>query len=858
MDDGVLNKLKFVRMSEDFQEYGRAISDTMLTEKIKKSEAYQTFLALSTSLIPPKKTRGKDLKRKNALVTPKKKSLISADDNIIPKPDVALELGNSISQTEAEIAKEEILLHETHERLVTAKPTGVEESDESDGEPANRPTGRRRLSEERLAANTKKAIKASKEAFRLQQQTGDSSQGAGITPEVPDELTGKTSSEGVGTVPEVPNEEKGSSAAKSDAKIDWGSEDDSHQSDEEFVNVDDIPWVFTEEEEKGDKMMMKNMMIGVEEEKGDEEEKQADDDQAQEDQVDDDVVGTLVTMLQKEKLEVPRSSSSQSLSSNYDASVPLPEALTDVLQRVSTLEKEVKELNQFDHSAVLQKHTTELKKELKQQESQKSASGIIKTKQEHASKQKWPKHLSKPFDKTAKNEYKQKDILFQMMIASKSYERHPAHKELYDALLQSLFMDEDDMDKAVAADQSTQVKRKHDDQDEDPTAGSDRGKGKKRPRKDTQQSKKSSTSKESSKGTTSSKTSKSGKSVSAKEPDEEHVHEVIMDAEGNIANEMGNAKEQPDKWNKCQVVDDQPEQTWFNNMIYAEKDPLTFDELMTLPIDFSKFAMNRLKIDKLTKTHLVGPVYELLKGNRCLFDMRKPLPLKGRPCHLTVAAEYFFNNDLEYLKSSNSERKYTTSITKMKAARFELVGIEDMIPKLSQLKRLLKHDVYSPLKILSVVRVKVKKLHGYGYLEEIMVRRANRQLYTFKEGDFVNLHLNEINVMLLLVVQHNLFHLDGDVIVDLAVALRMFTRSLMSSTSSRMERSSWFETLSITSNGTSDWDTTKTSREESGQLRIRNDLIDKLMLERRIIRNLERLGNARSLKMDYKLMKRTM
>ncbi|GKF87880.1 hypothetical protein Tco_0258757, partial [Tanacetum coccineum] len=109
--------LKFVRMSEDFQEYGRAISDTMLTEKIKKSEAYQTFLAL----------------------------LISADDNIIPKPDVALELGNSISQTEAEIAKEEILLHETHERLVTAKPTGVEESDESDGEPANRPTGRRSL-----------------------------------------------------------------------------------------------------------------------------------------------------------------------------------------------------------------------------------------------------------------------------------------------------------------------------------------------------------------------------------------------------------------------------------------------------------------------------------------------------------------------------------------------------------------------------------------------------------------------------------------------------------------------------------------------------------------------------------------
>nr|GEV30941.1 putative reverse transcriptase domain-containing protein [Tanacetum cinerariifolium] len=74
---------------------------------------------------------------------------------------------------------------------ISNKPTGVDESDEYDGEPANRPTGSRRPS----AADTKKAIKASKEALRLQQHTGDSSKGAGITPEVLDELTGKTSSE---------------------------------------------------------------------------------------------------------------------------------------------------------------------------------------------------------------------------------------------------------------------------------------------------------------------------------------------------------------------------------------------------------------------------------------------------------------------------------------------------------------------------------------------------------------------------------------------------------------------------------------------------------------------------------------
>ncbi|GJV01103.1 hypothetical protein Tco_1334672 [Tanacetum coccineum] len=82
-------------------------------------------------------------------------------------------------------------------------------------------------------------------------------------------------------------------------------------------------------------------------------------------------------------------------------------------------------------------------------------------------------------------------------------------------------------------------------------------------------------------------------------------------------------------------------------------------------------------------------------------------------------------------------------------------------------------------KILSVVSVKVKKLHGYGHLEEIVVRRADRQLYKFKEGDFVDLHLNDIEDMLLLAFQHKLFQLDESDIVDFIVALRMFTRSLI-------------------------------------------------------------------------------
>ncbi|GJY18456.1 hypothetical protein Tco_0389947 [Tanacetum coccineum] len=62
------------------------------------------------------------------------------------------------------------------------------------------------------------------------------------------------------------------------------------------------------------------------------------------------------------------------------------------------------------------------------------------------------------------------------------------------------------------------------------------------------------------------------------------------------------------------TVDDEPEQSWLNDLANPEKPPLTFDELMSTPIDFFAFSMNRLKISKLTKADLVGPIYNLLKG----------------------------------------------------------------------------------------------------------------------------------------------------------------------------------------------------------------------------------------------------
>ncbi|GKE15152.1 hypothetical protein Tco_1422729 [Tanacetum coccineum] len=155
-----------------------------------------------------------------------------------------------------------------------------------------------------------------------------------------------------------------------------------------------------------------------------------------------------------------------------------------------------------------------------------------------------------------------------------------------------------------------------------------------------------------------------------------------------------------------------------------------------------------------------------LKGDRCPFDLSKPLPLVESQGRQIIPAHYFFNNDLGYLRGGSTDRIYTTSITRTKATKYELKVIKDMVPTLwSPIN--VAYDKHATL----VTNVKVNKWYGYGHLEENEVRRVDHQFYKFMEGDFLRLYLNDIEDMLLLVVQNKLFNLKGDVIVDLAVAL---------------------------------------------------------------------------------------
>ncbi|GJT94655.1 hypothetical protein Tco_1090173 [Tanacetum coccineum] len=244
-----------------------------------------------------------------------------------------------------------------------------------------------------------------------------------------------------------------------------------------------------------------------------------------------------------------------------------------------------------------------------------------------------------------------------MIKENKSYEKHPTHQALYDALMQSMILDKDGMEKAKTFETPTQKNRQHGDRDQDPPTGSDQGLKKRKTSKDAEPSKKP-------KSTGLSKRDDTGNT------DEQPDVEVVT--KNDWFKKPARPPTPDPEWNKHKSVDDGPEQSWLNDM------------------------------SKLTKADLVGPVYNLLKGtcksyveleynmeecyrdlsdqldrnnpkgNRCPYDLSKPKPLHESRGRLTVLADFFFNNDLEYLRGGGTGKKYTASITKTKAAKYEV------------------------------------------------------------------------------------------------------------------------------------------------------------------------------------------
>ncbi|GJV67521.1 hypothetical protein Tco_1483030 [Tanacetum coccineum] len=114
------------------------------------------------------------------------------------------------------------------------------------------------------------------------------------------------------------------------------------------------------------------------------------------------------------------------------------------------------------------------------------------------------------------------------------------------------------------------------------------------------------------------------------------------------------------------------------------------------------------------------------------YNISKPLPLGGDSGHVIIQMDFFFNKDLEYLWYSRKMGRPALSISKMKAAYYPDVGLEQMVPD--------QMAVRTHMRILSVVRIEVFPMYGYNYMKKIVLHRADLKEYVIAERDFKYLY----------------------------------------------------------------------------------------------------------------------
>ncbi|GKC10050.1 hypothetical protein Tco_1001660, partial [Tanacetum coccineum] len=159
-------------------------------------------------------------------------------------------------------------------------------------------------------------------------------------------------------------------------------------------------------------------------------------------------------------------------------------------------------------------------------------------------------------------------------------------------------------------------------------------------------------------------------------------------------------------------------------------------------------------------------------------DVSKPRSFERHMSKSTKPHPCFYSNDYTYLVNLSTEEKYTTSITKHYATRY--YKEEDRIDFFkARMSAVTEGNVYSDLRIKSVVRIVVKKKWGYGFLTSIVVRRSDDKEYEFSYADLLRLSVNDVEDMYLLHVQDKLHHLPLEFVKDFNNALLMFIKIIM-------------------------------------------------------------------------------
>ncbi|GJT28221.1 hypothetical protein Tco_0908496 [Tanacetum coccineum] len=393
------------------------------------------------------------------------------------------------------------------------------------------------------------------------------------------------------------------------------------------------------------------------------------------------------------------------------------------------------------------------------------------------------------------SELELKKILIDKMEANNSINRSDIQRQLYKALVDAYEADKILLD--TYGDTVT-IKRPRDgaDDDQEPSAGTDRGSKRRRSGKEPASTSAPSetTTKTAGKTTsTGSKTHKKSASQSAPVGEAMHSTDVFkgpadQEFETGVQDEQAEEEVQhpsdwfqkptrlpsPDHaWNTSVPAVHETVQPWLSSL--AQQDPReSFDELTDSTFDFSAFVLNRLNVQTLTPELLAGPTFELMKGTckslteleyfceevykattekldwinpegrQYPHDLRQPLPLvpnsQGRR---VIPFHHFINNDLEYLRGGVSSRK-----GQKKRRQFYAFATT----------RESARDVYSKRRIIAVTKVEIVEWKNYKHLDWITVRRDDDILYKFKEGDFHRLRIQDIEDMLLLLFDESDTH----------------------------------------------------------------------------------------------------
>ncbi|GJY29425.1 hypothetical protein Tco_0405192 [Tanacetum coccineum] len=324
------------------------------------------------------------------------------------------------------------------------------------------------------------------------------------------------------------------------------------------------------------------------------------------------------------------------------------------------------------------------------------------------------------------SELELKKILIDKMEANNSINRSDIQRQLYQSLVDSYEADKILLD--TYGDTVT-IKRPRDgaDDDEEPSAGTDRGSKRRRSGKEPASTSAPSetTTKTAGKTTsTGSKTHKKSASQSAPVGEAMHSTDIFkgpadQEFETGVQDEQAEEEVQhlpdwfqkptrlpsPDHaWNTSVPAVHETVQPWLSSL--AQQDPReSFDELTDSTFDFSAFVLNRLNVQTLTPELLAGPTFELMKGTckslteleyfceevykattekldwinpegrQYPHDLRQPLPLvpnsQGRRVIRFITSS---NNTPLSTYSGCVKRKYSTSLRRL---RLQITGISN-------------------------------------------------------------------------------------------------------------------------------------------------------------------------------------